>query len=146
MISEDMQQVILGLLAERRKDGIRKFSQRRIAWLTDVSRGAVGTIKKRGYVRKKKRIRYPKEGWPPKIERCERCGTMALANEPCVECRLRHLHKQIKPVEHPPSDIVLELRPVEQARYERLREWQAEQRAITADCPDSPPAPDLDPP
>ncbi len=113
MISDEMQQVVLDLLAEQRKDGIPKFSQRQVARLTGRSRG---------YVRRMaQRISHYKIGRPPETVRCERCKTMALADEPCGECRLRRLHKQINPVGHPPSDMELELMPAEQRRYEEVR-------------------------
>ena len=147
MISEEMQAVILNLLVKWREDGRRKYSQRIIAKLTGVSRGSVGAIKKRGYVRRvSQQMPYPKAGVPPEIVRCERCETMALAHEPCQTCKLRRLHKQLEPVAHPPSDIVLELEPAEQRRYERLRVWQAEQRVITTERLDWQPVPDLDSP
>ena len=149
MISEEMQAVVLDLLRQWRSVGKcgtrRKYSQRIIAKITGISRGSVAAIKKRGYVRPvRKQMPYPKSGEPPEIERCGRCETMALAHEPCQICKLRRLHKHIQPVAHPPSDITLELRPAEQLRYERLRVWQAEQRAITTERLDWQPVPDLD--
>ena len=66
---------------------------------------------------------------------CERCGMMALAEEPCPECKLWRLHKQIKPVGHPASDIVLELRPAEQQRYEEVLDWRAAEPVPEIDLP-----------
>ena len=74
---------------------------------------------------------------------CEKCGTMGLAHEPCLPCKLRRLHTQFV-TGHPPSDIALELHPTDQRRYEQLREWQAEQRKVTTERNSWPPVPDLD--
>ena len=134
MISEEMQQVVLDMLVEWREDGTRrKYSQRGIAKLTGISRGSVGAIKKRGRI--KAVIRRRPTSQPPETEYCDRCGTMALTDEPCGECKLRRLHKQIKPVGHPASNIVLELRTAEQQRYKEVLDWRAAEPVSDIDLP-----------
>lgn len=140
MISEEIQQAVLDLLRMSRPVGKRKkrrkYSQRTIAKLAGVSRGSVATIKQRGEVRLAgKQMSYPKAGTPPKIVRCERCETMALADWPCGECKLRRLHKRILPVGHSPSDIAIELRPAEQRRHAEILAWRAGQPVPGPDLP-----------
>ncbi len=153
MISEEMQAVVLDLLQKwrsgrkrRQRGKYRRYTQRWIAEITGISRGTVRTIDKRGRVRpvRKKDVTSSLEdvtslstiGVPPKTVCCERCGMMALASEPCEECRLRRLHKQIQPVGHPPSDITLELRPAEQARYEEIYPNKVREALVSATDPD----------
>ena len=126
-ISDAIQQAVLDLLVLCRDDGERRYSQRVIAKMIGISRRSVAKIEQHGTVRRvvKSTCEYTKLGEPPEVERCGKCGMHTLVHEPCLECKLRRLHNQITPVAHPPSDIVPELKPAEQRRYEQLRRRQA---------------------
>ncbi len=148
-----MQQVVLDLLRKwrpenarrkrRKRDTRRKYSQRTIAKLAGISRGSVGKIKKRGKVvpvrvnggKSPEPTQAYQIGVPPKTVRCDKCGKMGLAKMPCGECKLCRLHKQTKPVAHPPSDITLDLTPSQWLRLNEVRARIAKQPVPKIDLP-----------
>ena len=119
MIAPSVVQEVKRLLAEG------KYSQRKIARITGVSRGTVGAIasgKRRDY---KARARDPEleleePAGPP--QRCPGCG--GLVHMPCRLCHVRKLVAEAR-IARPPTrrdpPMRLELSDDHRARYERIR-------------------------
>ncbi len=119
MIAPSVVREIKRLLAEG------KYSQRKIAHITGVSRGTVGAIasgKRRDY---ESRTRNPEmeleePTGPPR--RCPGCG--GLVYMPCRLCHVRKLVARAR-IDRPPArrerPLQLELSDDHRARYERIR-------------------------
>ncbi len=125
MIAPSVIDEILRLLAES------SLSQRRIAEITNVSRGTVNAVA-RG---KRRAHRCPWPDWEEPtgpLERCSKCG--AMATTPCHACRVRELVHGGRARPNPVRSDVrlgLDLRDPHRRRYEEVRRRRNE----SADVP-----------
>ena len=117
MISERTQTKVLRLLAGG-------LSQRKTAKATGVNRGSVGTINRRGYVRRITRELAEALPRPSGLPRhCPTCGGMV--HMPCQECFTPRPRRPYPA--HLPGDLALDLRGDCLKRYKKLRAWHLQQ-------------------
>ncbi len=120
--------------------GENKLSQRKIAKLTGVSRGTIGTIaagKRPDYeqLRRERADTLPRPAGPPR--RCWRCG--AMVQLPCMACHIRDLIRSgqgIPRFTNPEPLLELELRGKHRTRYEEVhRQRQLAEARARAELP-----------